>query len=332
MWSTLQRLLSYYLILIWSGISASIRHRRFWDICRGNGICRSKKTSEAFAPAATGEQGKMKISGSCRGNGTGRSLLRLQQNKETCFGGQGRGGQHCGRTCMCNMCLFWRCSYRPVGREMMDSDSDFETSRRNSSRIGLETAIQRACLCIHHQRVAHKRGSVADEVQSRFPHLGTSSLFAQNRSKRVKLQQWKVIPVCLDGPHIDRVPTKGVLNDLCRRSLGSKWLTAEDRLEVNADATAEEFHFTLQCLFPPLRSIPYEFCKATGAGNVVLVPLLISNEGLRPKRNQPFHPFCSVRELKEGIGRMGKLYIRLLQLIVYQSCRPSTDHEVCHTL
>ena len=106
------------------------------------------------------------------------------------------------------------------------------------------------------------------------------------------------------------------------------------RLEVNADATAEEFHFTLHCRFPPLRSIPYEFCKATGPGNVVLVPLLISNEGLRPKRNQPFHPFFSARELKEGIGQEGKikLYIRPLQLIAYESCPQLIDHEVCHTL
>ena len=98
---------------------------------------------------------------------------------------------------------------------------------------------------------------------------------------------------------------------------------------VIADATAEEFHFALQCLFPLIRGIPYEFCKAMGPGNVVLVPLTMSDERMKPRRNQPFRPFFSVRELKEAIGRKGKLYIRPLQLIAFGKCPRLTDHEIC---
>lgn len=135
--------------------------------------------------------------------------------------------------------------------------------------------------------------------------------------------------MCLDAPHIVRAPTKGVLDGLCRRGLGSKWFTTDDRFTVNVDTTAEEFDFAVQCLFPPIRSIPYEFCKTTGPGNVVLVPLPISDDNMKPKRDKSFKPFFSVSELKEMIGRKGKLYIRPLRLIHFRDSPRLTEHEVC---
>ena len=118
---------------------------------------------------------------------------------------------------------------RLVATRISESDSDFETSRRRCNQIGLESAIERARLCIHRQR-ARNKGSVADEVRSKFPshsRPGPSPLSSQKPSKRIKLQHWKVVPVCLDAPHSD---TKGVLDGLCRRGLGSKLFTTEDRL------------------------------------------------------------------------------------------------------
>ena len=173
---------------------------------------------------------------------------------------------------------------------MSDSDSDFETAgRQNKSAVGLESAIERARLCIRRHR-ARKRTTVVEEVRSRFPchsSPGPSPLSRRTPTKRVKLQEWKVVPVCLEGPHTDRAPTKGVLDSLCRRGLGSKWFTSEDKFAVSVDATAEEFHFAIQCLFPLIKSIPYEFCKATGPGNVILVPLPIHDETMKPTASGP---------------------------------------------
>ena len=159
---------------------------------------------------------------------------------------------------------------------MSDSESDFETGRpRNPGTVGLESAIERARTVVRRQRSRNK-STVAQKVRSRFPFY--SSPGPSWKTKRVKLQEWKVVPVCLDGPHTDRAPTKGVLDSLIRRGLGSKWFTCDDKLAVNADATADEFHFLIQCLFLLIKIIPYEFCKATGPGNVVLVTLPIMDE------------------------------------------------------
>ena len=67
---------------------------------------------------------------------------------------------------------------------------------------------------------------------------------------------------------------------LCKLGLGSKWFTNDDRLVVNLDTSAEEFHFLLTCLFPPIRGVPYEICKVTGPGNCVVVPLAINDDNM----------------------------------------------------
>ncbi len=142
--------------------------------------------------------------------------------------------------------------------------------------------------------------SFADELGSRF------SFFGRNR-KKTKIKMWKVVPVCLRDPRDSTVPKRGSLGQLCRMGLGSKWFTAEDRLEIPDYLSAEELHFLIVCLKP------YEFCKAAGPGNSVSVifTLKISDERKKPRRGKTFHPFFSVNQLREQVGRKGKVYIRL---------------------
>ena len=85
---------------------------------------------------------------------------------------------------------------------------------------------------------------------------------------------------------------------LCKIGLGSKWFTNDYKLVVDVYLSAEEFHFLLVCLFPPIRYVPYEICKATGPGNSVVVPLAIDDENLRPQQGKSFQPFFSIVQLK----------------------------------
>ena len=91
------------------------------------------------------------------------------------------------------------------------------------------------------------------------------------------------------------VPTKGVLDALCKIGLGSN---SDDKLAVDVYVSAEEFLFILICLFPPLRGLLYEICKATGPGNGVTIPLAIDDESMRPCSGQPFVPYFAVTQLK----------------------------------
>ena len=50
---------------IWSGISATIHHGPFRDICHGN--CLGKVTCGTFSPAATGAQEQQKVPLFCLG-------------------------------------------------------------------------------------------------------------------------------------------------------------------------------------------------------------------------------------------------------------------------
>ena len=218
----------------------------------------------------------------------------------------------------------------------MNSDSDFEAEeagarRRESS--SLHSALKRARRYIRRAHTDRPRRSnasgLADELSSRFPFYSRSgpSTSRGGRKKR-KIQQWKFVPVCLQSPLTDRVPTKGVLDSLCKIGLGSKWFSNDDKLAVNVDTSAEEFHFLLTCLFPPIRRVPYEICKATGPGNCLVIPLPITDESMRPQRGKPFHPAFSVDQLKERIGRKGKLYIRPVKQIPRERCPRLTDREV----
>lgn len=221
----------------------------------------------------------------------------------------------------------------------MESDSDFEDSTSPRGRgSSLRLAIHRARRCIRKARTERERrsnsqsSSFASELAERFPSCRSrrgSSSRAQPKTKKRRIQQWKFIPVCLQSPQTVCVLTKGVLDSLCKIGLGSKWFTTDDKLVVDIDVSAEEFHFMLICLFPPLRDLPYEMCKATGPGNSVVVPLVIDDEGMRPQPGHPFLPFFSVSQLKESIGRKGKLYIRPVNPIPRESCRLLTEQEVC---
>lgn len=59
-----------------------------------------------------------------------------------------------------------------------------------------------------------------------------------------------------------------------------------------------------------LKSVPYEFCRAAGPGNKVIVPLPISDGAYLPAVESPFKPYLSVSQLKGAVGRKGRLYIR----------------------
>ena len=215
----------------------------------------------------------------------------------------------------------------------MESDSDFECDSRRGG-ASLKLAINRARRYIKKGRVSREGrfGGFAGELAEAFPchsRAGPSRPANVSRpSKKRKIQKWKFIPVCLQSPLTATVPTKGVLDSLCKLGLGSKWFSGEDKLALGIEVSSEEFHFVVVCLFPPLRNIPYEVCKATGPGHSVLIPLAIDDESLHPRKGLPFRPVFSVSRLKEAIGRKGKLYIRPMEEITFDNCRRLSDHEV----
>lgn len=168
----------------------------------------------------------------------------------------------------------------------------------------------------------HEPSSIMEEVSSRFPQTAMS----HKRSKRKKC--WNVIPVCLRTHRESRVPTKGKLANLCLLGLGSKWFCNEDKLAIELQFTAQEVHFLIVCLYPQLRDVPYELCKAAGPGNCVIVPLIINDPSKKARLGQPFIPPFSCVKVKELIGRKGKLYIRPLESIPNTVCPTLTDLEV----
>ena len=175
----------------------------------------------------------------------------------------------------------------------MESDSDFECGSQRSG-ASLRLAINRARRYIKRARVSNEGhlGGFAGELAESFPchsRAGPSRPANVSRpSKKRRIQKWKFIPVCLQSPLTATVPTKGVLDSLCKLGLGSKWFSGEDKLALGVEVSSEEFHFVMVCLFPLIRDVPYEVCKATGPGNTVLIPLVIEDESLRPHKGLPF--------------------------------------------
>ena len=139
---------------------------------------------------------------------------------------------------------------------------------------------------------------------------------------------WKVIPCSLPGPNTVKVPTKGALNDLCKVGLGTLWFSAIDKLEVHTAMTPEEFHFLLLCLYPMLKDVPYELCKAAGPGHNVVIPLSIDDESFHPDSTRPFSPYFSPDEAKKQIGRKGRLYIRPAVELSVRNLPRFLEHEV----
>ncbi len=225
---------------------------------------------------------------------------------------------------------------------MMDSDSsdldDVTTRRDRVSDTLPSTSTSTPTSDRLEQAIARARSRIgscgagdafAHELGQRFPFLGPrTSVTGTSTSqgpKRRKLPEWSVTPCCLRGPQTQTsVPSQLAMDELCKVGLGTRWFSREDRLKLPLYLTAEEIHFVMTCLYPKLQNAPYEFCKATGPGNKVIVALPIARISKRPSIHKPFAPYFSVRDLKENIGRKGRLYIRPLQgLDTRQSVRLS---------
>ena len=84
---------------------------------------------------------------------------------------------------------------------------------------------------------------------------------------------WKVVQRVLSGPNIHSLPKRGPLDRLCKCGLGTLWFTKDDPLSIGTYLTPDELHYLFLCLYPILAGIPYEFCKAAGPGNTVIVAL-----------------------------------------------------------
>ena len=159
------------------------------------------------------------------------------------------------------------------------------------------------------------------ELTDRFPFLERSN---PKRLRKGRATAWKTVPCCLRGPSASQVPSK---TEMGRTGLGSLWFTRdEDPLELEL-ITASELHFLILCLYPMLRSTPYQFCRAAGLGNKVIVPLLIDDSSFLPASERPFKPYFSVQMLKDAVGRKGRLYIR--PLLEVKGISRLTQLEVC---
>ncbi len=147
-----------------------------------------------------------------------------------------------------------------------------------------------------------------------------------------------MVPCCLASSSCNRVPTRGPLANLCKKGLGILWFCNEDRLQIPTYYTPEEVHYVVVTLYPLLRNICYEFCKATGPGNNVLVPLSRPNSSrLEAGPSALIHtPVFSADQLKGQVGRKGRLYIRPCQNIIFSlgpnSTRTRGKDIVCTVL
>lgn len=173
-------------------------------------------------------------------------------------------------------------------------------------------------------------GGQPSELGERFPFLNRGKRVGSklNKSKKQgKRITWKTIPCCLSGPHATRVPTRDLLDGLCREGLGTLWFSKDQEpLELEL-LDAQEFHFQIVCLYPSLKNVPYEICRAGGPGHQVLVALHIDDPTKTPSSDRPFTPFFDVEHLKELIGRKGRLYIR--PVIPIRGCTRMSEVEVC---
>ena len=84
------------------------------------------------------------------------------------------------------------------------SDSDFE-EEAGARRRGSSSTVPGVC-----------------ERQAASYFLFTRVRSIVSKSKKRKIQQWKLIPVCVQSPHTVRVPNKGHLDSRCKVGLGSK--------------------------------------------------------------------------------------------------------------
>ena len=188
-----------------------------------------------------------------------------------------------------------------INRPIMDIDDDDDFQQVQSTAAGcLNRAIRRARLSLS---MDSSPSSVADELGARFPFArsqrpSTSQDSSSRSTKRKRGGVWKVVPCAVAGPDVKSVPRKGLLDQLCKRGLGTLWFTKEDSLTIPTYLTPDELHFILMCLYPVLSGIPYEFCKATGGGNQVLVPLDIIDERKKPRRDREFFPYFSPDRVK----------------------------------
>ena len=209
-------------------------------------------------------------------------------------------------------------------------DDDADHSQQDSS-ARLRSALQKARRSLSS---AGSRRQMASELYQRFPFAnysvsGGASLPSRRASKRKKLMPWKVLPCCVDGPGCTKVPTRGSLDKLCKAGLGVLWFTREEMLSIPTYLTAEELHFLMICLYPLLRNEPYEFCKAVGPGNNIIIPLPIEDRYSRPSASCRFVPFRTPDQLKRLIGHKGKLYIRPLRHIDITALPVLLEHVVC---
>ena len=73
------------------------------------------------------------------------------------------------------------------------------------------------------------------------------------------------------------------------------------------ELSSQELHFLIVCLYPSLKGVPYEICRAGGPGHQIIVSLHIADSSKIPHQGEPFIPFFDVEKLKELIGRKGRL-------------------------
>lgn len=132
-------------------------------------------------------------------------------------------------------------------------------------------------------------------------------------TKRARICPWKTVPCCLPSHSVTRVLNRDQLDSLCREGLGTLWFTREVDPLVLELLNARELHFLLTTLYPSLKNIPYQFCRAGGPGHQVIVPLSINESDMEPSLDYPFTPYFTVEQLKGLVGRKGCLYLRPLQ-------------------
>lgn len=147
--------------------------------------------------------------------------------------------------------------------------------------------------------------------------------------KRKKSIAWKVVPCALSSPRTNRIPTIRPLNLLRQVSLDTLWFCSEDRLEIGMYYTPKEVNFIVVTLYPMLKNMWYENFKATGPGNSILDPLTPPpSTSSRARRFSPHAPLFSADQLKNQIGRKGRLYIRPCSSINTALLSVMPEHEV----
>lgn len=191
-------------------------------------------------------------------------------------------------------------SHIPRRRPLVSRDDVPGPSRLLSASDRLNSVVQQGL------SVVSRDSARPRELTDRFPFLQKA------KKKRNRATGWKTVPCCLGGPSTSNVPCRTELDSLCREGVGTLWFTKdEDPLELELLQPAE-LHFLIVCLYPMLKSVPYEFCRAAGLGNKVIVPLKINDDMYLPAAELPFRPYFSVNQLKSAVGRRGRLYIRPL--------------------